>query len=223
MRISFLAAVAIAAGAAMSAPASAATITMQARYFDGNATFTDSASYVNEWNAVLAGQPTAPTGYGDQTIADWNGSQNNSSVFGANTNIAYHDHVVFDVGSGQAGQWSFRMGIDFGYGGTLLVDGQALDTKTQDLWWSYDITNPNQTLLGSLNLSAGQHVIDVYGFEGCCDGGTEGQFLAPGGREFTNFSGVPEPSTWALGILGIGLTGAVFRRRAALRGARAVI
>jgi len=208
-----MAAIVLIAGLGAAAAASASVVTMDARYYGGGATFTDSASYVNEWNTVIAAQPVASAGYGDQTIADWNGGQHNSGVFGANTNIAYHDKVVFDVTT--AGTWSFKMGVDFGYGGTLLVDGQALQTQTKDLWWAGNINDPANTLSGSTTLSTGWHTLNVYGFEGCCDGGTTGQYLSPGAASYTSFTSAPEPASWSLMIIGLGAAGGALRRRAA--------
>ena len=228
-----LAGVAIAAGLGLAAPASALSfitvdsITMDARAYNPDpafvrgTTFTDSASYVTEWDAILAAQPTAPQGYGDQSLGAWNGSQNNSGVFGANTNLAYHDQVTFDVtGSGTA---TFTMGIDFGDGGTLLVDGTELQTQTRDLWWQGNaggIDNNAGTLTGSIFLTPGPHTLNVYGFEDCCDGGTEGGFkTADGGFATFNTDAGPiafavsEPAVWALMMVGFAALGATLRSR----------
>lgn len=193
-------------------PAAAATITIDSRYYDGSATFTNSASYVSEWLALASSPPTS--GYGLQTVTNWDGSQSNA-IFGSNTNIAFHDQVTFTVSAAQAGIWSFRIGPDFGYGGTLLVDGAELQTQTKNLWWAGNITDPYNTLSGSLTLSAGTHTLNVYGFEDGNDGGTIGQFEAPGSSGFANFA-VPEPASWALMLVGFGALGAAIRRRRSL-------
>ncbi len=214
MKFSTVLATAAVAAFVIAGSAAAAVVTMDARQYLGSATFTDSASYVSGWNTLLTAQAAPPSGYGDQTIANWNGSQSNGAAFGSHNNIGYHDKIVFKVAPGQVGQWAFRFGIDFGYGGTFLLDGVAVQTKTNDLWWGYNINNTAGELLGASNLTAGNHVIDLYGFEGCCDGGTVGQYRSPGTRSFANFA-VPEPTTWAMTIVGLGLTGAALRRRVA--------
>lgn len=205
--------------AAAAMPASADTVTMQARN-SGNPGATSSADYVAAWNAVLASQPLPPPGYADQVIGDWDGTESNSFTGGgATTDLAYHDQAIFNVSAGQVGVWDFRLGIDFGFGGTLIVDGVELDTHLFDTWWNYDTTwsNPSQFLFGSLNLGAGVHVLDAYGFEGCCDGGTIGQFRSANSNSFQDFktTGVPEPGAWSLMILGFGAAGAALRRRRA--------
>lgn len=201
--------------ASVAASASAAVITMDARQWTPVGGFATSADYVTAWTNLLASQPTPNFGYGDQTIVNWNGGQSNSSVFGANSNIGYHDQVTFNVAPGQVGNWAFRFGIDLGYGGTLLIDGVPAQTQTNDMWWAGSYGDPTQFLAGAANLAAGVHTIDIYGFEGCCDGGTQGQFLSPGAQGFNNFSAAPEPASWAMMIVGLGLAGATLRRRAA--------
>ena len=215
MKLSALLTTVAVAAFAIAASASAAVITMDARQWTPGAVFSTSADYVTEWTNLLASQPVPPSGYGDQTIADWNGGQSNGAAFGSHNNIGYHDKITFTVAPGQAGNWNFRFGIDFGYGGTFLLDGAEVQTKTNDLWWGYNINNTAGELLGSANLSAGTHTIDLYGFEGCCDGGTIGQYQSQGAQGFANFSAAPEPAAWAVMIVGLGLTGAAVRRRAA--------
>jgi len=197
---------------AAAAPAGATVITMDSLYAPATTwagTFTDSASYVSAWNTVSASQPTPDAGYGDQVITDWDGTQSNA-VFGADTNIAFHDQVVFTAT--ETGTYDFRFGIDFGLGGTLLLNGTSLATNTNNMWWNNSYSDPSQFLAGSAVLTAGQtYTIDLYGFEDCCDGGTQGQFLAPDASGYQNFSAVPEPFAWALMLTGFAGIGAALR------------
>jgi hypothetical protein len=208
----------LAIAAAAPAGAGVTSITMDSLYAPSGTwagTFTNSASYVSAWNTVSAGQPTPDSGYGDQSIYNWNGSQSNA-VFGADTNLAFHDQVVFTAA--ETGTYNFRFGIDFGLGGTLLLNGTSLATNTNNMWWNYNYSDATQYLAGSANLTAGKtYTIDLYGFEDCCDGGTQGQFQAPD-ASFQNFS-VPEPFAWALmltGFAGIGAALRTSRRRVAV-------
>ncbi len=83
----------------------------------------------------------------------------------------YHLQVNFTVTSCQAGPWSFRLGPDFGRGGALFVDGVKVADSTADLWWNYDWSLTGQLLsIENLNLAAGPHQVEVFGFEGCCFG-----------------------------------------------------
>jgi hypothetical protein len=70
----------------------------------------------------------------------------------------------------------------------------------------------------SLNLAPGNHKLNLYGIEICCDGGQQAQFRF-GDAQFTTFSTrdiltpVPEPETYAMMIAGFGLMGLVVRRK----------
>jgi hypothetical protein len=197
----------------VAASASAATITMDAKYYSGGAiSGGTSGDYVAAWNAVSG---TTTPGYFNQTIADWNGNQHNSGLpGGANSALAYHDEVTFWVPT--AATYSFQFGVDFGFGGTLILDGSDSTTNTGNMWWNYSYANTSSVLsLTDVALTAGKHVIDIYGFEDCCDGGTGGQFeVGSGGfQDFTSSSLVPEPAAWALMLVGFGLGGAALRDR----------
>ncbi len=216
-----------AAVAAMALPAAAGVVTIESRPYQGivdTSTLTTSQGYVNGWNTAFAANPTAPAGYATATVADWNGAVNNRSLTsnGVDGNLAFLDQATFTVTAADAGIWAFRVGIDFGLGGTLLIDNTAIDTKTGNLWWggnnNYGATT--QTLAGSIDLGVGTHTLKAYGFEDCCDGGTGGQFLAPGAHDYQDFTtslggAVPEPAGWALMIVGFGGVGAILRRRRA--------
>jgi len=99
-----------------------------------------------------------------------------------NSNIGLFAETFFEVGPGEAGNWEFRYGADFGYGGGLYVDDVAVDEIwNDDLWWDFNWNNSGEILQGSINLSAGTHSLRIIGFEGCCDGGLTAQFRRPGG------------------------------------------
>ena len=168
-----------------------------------------SADYVNLWNTLASANPTPPGGYLFQTVADWNGGVSNSIAGGVNTNLAYRDTATFTVTAATAGLWTFRTGIDFGYGGTLIVNGVELQTQAHDMWWAGSYSNPSQFLQGSITLGAGTYTLNAYGAEGCCDGGTQGQYLTPGGTVWKDFTttAVPETSTWTMMLAGFASLG----------------
>jgi uncharacterized repeat protein (TIGR01451 family) len=131
---------------------------------------------------------TSGAGYGCTLPTTVNGTNNSSQNGGPSSNIAYHVSAVFVVPPAQVGTWAFRWGGDFGFGGTLLVDGVELQSRWSDMWWGGAFTDPAQYLQGSVNLTAGTHIIEVFGFEGCCDGPTDAQFLAPGSSTYLDIS-----------------------------------
>jgi len=128
------------------------------------------------------------------------------------SNFAFKSTVNFGVSAALAGVWEIRSGVDFGKGGAIFVDGVAKDFKTNDMWWAGSYSNPTQYFDVSLNLAAGNHVLQIYGLEGCCSGAHQAQFKASGGAGFTSFSSndgliaaVPEPETYAMLMAGLGL------------------
>jgi uncharacterized repeat protein (TIGR01451 family)/MYXO-CTERM domain-containing protein len=119
-------------------------------------------------------------GYGCNTVTTLDGVNNqNQFSGGSNQNIAYHESATFVVAPSQAGLWSFRWAPDFGLGGTLLADGVELQSRWTDMWGGGVFTDPTQYLAGSADLAAGTHIVEVFGFENCCDGTGNAQFLSP--------------------------------------------
>lgn len=144
----------------------------------------------------------------------------NQSLFGTGANnIAFKSTI--DFGLAASGTYSFRAGVDFGNGGAVFLDGQAVDFKTSDMWWAHSYDNTNSVFsVNNQALAAGNHTLTIYGLEGCCDGGQQVQFSANGGA-FQSFSAntlqltaaVPEPETYAMMLGGLGLVGVAARRR----------
>ena len=196
------------------AHANASTITLTTGY-SGAGAQSSAADYQSVVNAAVA---TPGAGYGSATIASYD-NVTNSSLFGSGSNIAFKSVINFGVSAADAGAWSFRSGVDFGRGGALFLDGVALDFKNNDLWWAGNYNNGSQFLSGSSLLAAGNHTLSIYGLESCCDGGQQAQFKA-GNSNFTSFSStdglvsaVPEPTTYAMLLIGLGLLGFTARRK----------
>ena len=196
------------------AHANASTITLSTGY-SAAAAQTSAANYQSVVNAAVA---TPGAGYGSTSIASYD-NVSNSGLFGSGSNIAFKSVINFGVSAADAGAWSFRSGVDFGKGGALFLDGVALDFKSNDMWWAGNYNNGSQFLSGSSLLAAGNHTLSIYGLENCCDGGQQAQFKA-GNSNFTSFSStdglvsaVPEPTTYAMLLIGLGLLGFTARRK----------
>jgi len=142
----------------------------------------------------------------------------NQGLFGSGTDIAFKSTVDFGVSAANAGIWEIRAGVDFGLGGALFVDGVARDFNSNDMWWNGSYANSTQFLTITLNLAAGNHTLNLYGLEHCCDGPQQAQFRFSN-SEFETFSTrdnlapVPEPESYALLLTGRGVMGAIARRR----------
>ena len=197
------------------AHANASTITVSTGYSTASA-----QKNADAYKAVVDAAVAKPTlGYGSKTVASYN-ALDNSSLFGSSTNIAFRSTIDFGVTAAQAGSWSFRTGVDFSNGGALFLDGVALDVGTNDMWWNGNYNNSNGFLSGSSTLAAGNHTLSIYGLESCCDGFQQAQFKA-GNSSFASFSStdglasvspVPEPSTYAMLLVGLGLLAFTGRR-----------
>lgn len=138
----------------------------------------------------------------------------------ANADFAFKSTVNFGVSEANAGLWEIRSGVDFRYGGAVFVEGIVYDFKTHDMWWSGNYDNTSQSFAISLNLDAGNHVLNIYGLEQCCDGSQQAQFKAYGADHFVTFSStdgliaaVPEPETYAMLLAGLGVMGFVSTRK----------
>lgn len=197
------------------AHANASTITVSTGYSTASA-----QKNADAYKAVVDAAVAKPTlGYGSKTVASYN-ALDNSSLFGSSTNIAFRSTIDFGVTAAQAGSWSFRTGVDFSNGGALFLDGVALDVGTNDMWWNGNYSNSNGFLSGSSTVAAGNHTLSIYGLESCCDGYQQAQFKA-GNSSFASFSStdglasvspVPEPSTYAMLLVGLGLLAFTGRR-----------
>jgi len=84
---------------------------------------------------------------------------------GSNSNIGQKFTITFSEPTGGA-TWSFKINIDSGYGYVIYLDGVSLGQIDVDVWAGG--TNPKTYT--KTDVAAGQHVVDIYGGEGCCDG-----------------------------------------------------
>lgn len=198
-------------------PAYASDITLQGVRLPSAASFQPDA---NAYRDVLTGLANDPYFALPATLlAEWD-NVSNLGVFGSNNHFGWIGTINFHVAPGRTGDWSFRAGVDFGYGGALFLDGVALDWKSHDIWWGGAYTNPAQYLSGNATLDAGSHTLQIFGLENCCDGYTQVQFRAAGASDFVTFVGndnvspVPEPSSLAMTGLGLAAVFALARRKA---------
>ncbi len=152
-----------------------------------NTSFATALEYQLNWNVIKAANPTPPAGYGSAaaTLWDWDGSAwpqpgqilNQGLINGgSNIDIAFHYRVDFWLDASEAGEMALRIAPDFGFGGSVVLDGTAVGHNPNDMWWNSSWNDSNQLFEFTVNLAAGHHSVDVYGQEGCCDGPTAGQF-----------------------------------------------
>ncbi len=198
--------------------ANASVITLQTAYSTAGVQSSGSA-YRNTVETALLNQGS---GYGSATLGSYDNVSNSKLFGGTDSNIAWKATIDFNVAANQAAStWSFRAGVDFGYGGALFLDGVAVDTKSWDMYWGNNYNNSAQYFLYSTKLGAGNHTLAIYGLERCCDGAQQAQFKIGDGN-YTTFAStdglnpkvaaVPEPATIASFALGLGLIAGLRRR-----------
>jgi hypothetical protein len=193
------------------ASASASNIVIETGF--SNATAQASAiAYQTVVNAAVMG---SNTGYGAKTVDSY-AALSNHGLFGSSQNVAFKSTVTFGVTAGEIGNWSFRAGVDFGKGGAVFLDGKEVAFKNNDMWWAGNYANPTQFFQFSSNITAGNHTLNIYGLEGCCDGNQQLQFNSGSGfKSFdkSTLAPVPEPETYAMMLAGLGLLGFMSRRK----------
>ena len=205
-------ALALVAGLALNANASVITVQVAAT---SPAAQANAAAYKLAVDAAIA-NPAAYKGSKSVAVYDNLAVKN---YFGGISNYAFESTINFGVTAAQAGTWNFRTGVDFGYGGALFVDGIALGYNTHDMWWANNYGTANGSLQGSINLAAGNHIVKIYGLEGCCDGAMQAQFKAANAAAYATFASndtlnaVPEPVGIATFGLGAGAIAFIRRRR----------
>ena len=124
------------------------------------------------------------SGYGCLISGSVNGRNNRNTFNGPAGSYGLFIETHFKVTT--PGRWRFRAGMDFGRGGGLYINDRMLDENwNTDLWWSQRYSN-SDVLSGSVELNAGYHHIEVFGFEGCCDGPIGVQYRPPGSSQWLN-------------------------------------
>lgn len=120
--------------------------------------------------------------------------------------------IEFDMNS--SGSWGFDLGLDAGYGAAFYLDDNLVSNRTDNLWWSYNWNNSDVMHVLDNTLTAGDHKIEIYWAENCCNGASSGKFTTDGinwqalsSDNIAAAASVAEPATIALFSIGlVGLT-----------------
>ncbi len=169
----------------------AASITLDTRSITSGV---NNADYRTSW----ASQSSVIS---SQTLTDVNGA------FGARESFSY---LKIDFSSSDS-TWGFQLAPDAGYGGALYLDSQLIAKETSDLWWDFAWNDNSQLLNSAANiLLAGDHVLEAYWAEGCCNGSIGGRFSVDGGQSWQDLSvsnlnvvAIPNPDILSLMVLGL--------------------
>lgn len=137
---------------------------------------TSDPTSISSAKALFDARDDSRNGYGCAHPAQYIGIQNsNQNPGNVRINFIAYSTALFTVPT--SGTWGVRYGADYGLGGGLYVDGVALDERwDEDLWWGGSDWNNSDVLSGTVNLTAGEHKLEIIGAEGGNDGGLTIQF-----------------------------------------------
>src|SRR5262249_53198286 len=141
-------------------------ITLETRNYTAGVAPGSTAAAITAFNNA----PTNVAGYSNAPVSvpSFAGLSNHGTIGGQFSNNAYH--VPINVTTTGSAPLTVRVGGDFGYGATLTADGVVLQERWADMFWGGSWSNATQYLQGTTTFAPGTHVIDVYGFDPCCDG-----------------------------------------------------
>ncbi|MBK8814804.1 MAG: CCXG family PEP-CTERM protein [Methylococcaceae bacterium] len=183
--------------------ANAASITYQTRLINAGVNKSD---YRASWNAQSSSTST-------------HAITNFDNMLGGNNTFS---HLAVNFSSGNT-SILFQIAPDAGYGGALYLDGLKLTDKQYDLWWGNNWGNSSQILSAFVsNLGTGNHVLEAFWAEGCCNGSGSGRFSLNGGATWQNLSTpnleqlAPVPVPAAVWLFGSGVIGLIGMRRKSL-------
>ncbi len=144
-------------------------ITVETRYWTQSIV---NPATVPSVTAAFNSLPNTVAGYTNQPVRVANLTRN-GPLFSP-PNVAAHQDIatrsVIAMTALGAAEVSFRFDADYGKGAALLVDGGVIASD-----WS-GMGPGAWGLLGTAVLTAGPHVVELVGFEDCCDGGIKGEY-----------------------------------------------
>jgi hypothetical protein len=90
----------------------------------------------------------------------------NESEPGSSEMVGYYFRTTFPV-TENGTKYEFRLPTDFGLGGVSFFDGELMKYEGGSI---YELNGKTSPLDFDVTLDEGNHVLEVYGSEKCCDG-----------------------------------------------------
>jgi hypothetical protein len=104
-------------------------------------------------------------GYCTKMLNHMVGKSNKRVCRGSAKNIGYYFRTTFPVAT-DGTNYYFRTPTDFGKGGVVVLDGKVIKQVKADIWDGGKSTK----LDFNATLTRGNHLLEYWGAEGCCDG-----------------------------------------------------
>ena len=120
--------------------------------------------------------PSGP-GYCNKTVSNMNKVSNQAFCkTKTNSNIGYWYRITFPVGTENT-RYCFRNPTDFAKGGIVFADGKKVIETSADMW---EGGHSKKLDFCHTFKEVGNHQLDYYGAEKCCDGTTKWFFCVKG-------------------------------------------
>jgi hypothetical protein len=138
-----------------------------------------------DYDKLVAKFDNSPSYYCNQKdITAIDRVMNRSTCNGPSTNYGIRFVISFDATSSE--EICFRIGGDFGLGGSMIVNKEVKVRDTGDYWWAGNWGNTAR-YTSCFTPVQGANQIEFIGFEGCCDGWSAMQ-VKPARGEWTGMT-----------------------------------
>jgi hypothetical protein len=117
----------------------------------------------DELKSAMADRST--DGYCEKLVENMVGVSNQAVCSGSRKDIGFYYRTVFPVSTDET-TYYFKLPSDFGRGGVVILNGIVIKQVSKDIWDGGKSTK----LDFNATLESGNHVLEVYGSENCCDG-----------------------------------------------------
>jgi len=180
----------------ISASASASVMTLETRGITGAI---DDTDFITSWNNQTSVINTS-------SLTDFNMYQSgNNSI----------NHLSVDFSLLTSGNLVFQAGLDAGYGAAFYLDDALVENRTDNLWWGYNWNHSDVMTSLSNSLSSGNHTLDLYWAENCCNGASSLRYSTDNGSNWQSMASANDPVAQAvsepgsllllsLGLIGVG-------------------
>jgi hypothetical protein len=135
----------------------------------------NTITYIEELKEKMAQK--SGKGYCERVVENMLQVSNKALCKGVNRDVGYYYKITFPVCE-DGTTYGFKVPTDFGRGGLSMMDGKIMKEHSKDIWQG----GKSNKLDFSAKLSKGNHVLELYGSEGCCDGKTTWKFQVNGGK-----------------------------------------
>lgn len=123
----------------------------------------------------------------------WPTSNGRMCPRGKNRDIVWR--YIIEWENSEKVNYNFQMGVDFGHGAAIFVDGKEFYYDRSNLWWNANWNAGPAVLKVAQDYDPGRHKIEIYGVEDCCDGNFNVRFEKNGNTGWLPMSKFPDATS----------------------------